>query len=227
MLIKNLIKIIFGKSSNLKIDIKINKKWVGSKYGGFFIHPFGLNDTSIIYSFGIGEDITFDIELINLYNCNVFAFDPTPKSIEYINNLSPIRNFHFNSFGIGNSSCNTFFYMPKNKDHVSGSLVNQKNVSCENKILVEMKCFHDILKIYNHQKISILKMDIEGSEYDLISDILNSNIQIDQIIIEIHERFFVDGKSKTKILINLLHEFSYKLFAISDSLEELSFIKVD
>ena len=32
-------------------------------------------------------------------------------------------------------------------------------------------------------------MDIEGAEYDVIDDILNSNIRIHQILVELHHRF--------------------------------------
>jgi len=226
MKIKTFLKIILGKTSYLKTQINIKKKWIGNKYGGFYICPIEINSNSLIYSFGIGEDISFDIGLINLYNCNVFAFDPTPKSIEFIKINSPIKNFYFNAFGISNISEETFFLLPNNKNHVSGSLIKHDNVNIMNKILVQMKCFNDIIKFYNHEKISILKMDIEGSEYDVIHDILKSNILIDQIIIEIHERFFKNGKQKTKSLIKLLNQYSYKLFAISDSFEEISFIKV-
>ena len=36
---------------------------------------------SEIISCGVGEDISFEIELINNYNCKVILIDPTPRSI--------------------------------------------------------------------------------------------------------------------------------------------------
>ena len=88
-----------------------------------------------------------------------------------------------------------------------------------------MKSFKDILKMYNHDQIDVLKMDIEGSEYDVIASILNSKIEIGQILIEFHNRFFEDGFSRTKKAIKLLRSSGFELFAISDSKEELSFVK--
>ena len=38
----------------------------------------------------------------------------------------------------------------------------------------------------NHNKIDLLKMDIEGAEYEVINDILEKNIDIDIILVELH-----------------------------------------
>jgi hypothetical protein len=37
-----------------------------------------------IYSCGVGEDISFDMAVMNDYDCEIFAFDPTPKSMDWI-----------------------------------------------------------------------------------------------------------------------------------------------
>jgi sensor c-di-GMP phosphodiesterase-like protein len=69
-------------------------------------------------------------------------------------------------------------------------------------------------------------MDIEGSEFEVIDNILSSSIEINQILIELHERFFVDGKARTEKLVRSLRDNGYKVFAVSDSFEEVSFIKM-
>ena len=54
---------------------------VWNQLWGFYLNPEFINEKSIIYSFGIGEDISFDLSLIKEFDCNVFGFDFTPKSI--------------------------------------------------------------------------------------------------------------------------------------------------
>ena len=76
-----------------------------------------------------------------------------------------------------------------------------------------------------HAHIDVLKMDIEGSEYEALEEILKSQVTIDQIVVEFHERFFEYGKEKTIKAINSLNENGYEIFAISDSYEEISFIR--
>jgi histidinol phosphatase-like PHP family hydrolase len=88
-------------------------------------------------------------------------------------------------------------------------------------ISVPMKCITDIANELGHSHIDLLKMDIEGSEYELMDSILSSPLQINQILFEIHERYFVDRKVKTTKLLKALKDNGYALFAGSDSLEEL------
>jgi FkbM family methyltransferase len=198
--------------------------WYGNKYGGFYIHPNIINSNSVVYSFGIGEDISFDEDVMRIHNCNVYGFDPTPKSINWINSKKRIDKFKFFNCGIDTKDGFVDFFLPKNSGHVSGSVVSQKNVSTLNKLSVEMKSLTKIMDELGHQHIDVLKMDIEGSEYDVIENILNSKISITQFLIEFHDRFFPNGKAKTKQIIGMFKRHGYEIFAISDSFEEVSFI---
>ena len=87
-----------------------------------------------------------------------------------------------------------------------------------------MKTLKDIMNELGHKHIDILKLDIEGSEYDVIENILNDNISITQITIEFHDRFMENGSLKSKQSIDKLKSHGYEIFAISDSFEEISFI---
>jgi FkbM family methyltransferase len=189
------------------------------------LNPNLINENSIVYSFGIGEDISFDEALIDTYKCHVYGFDPTPKSIDWCSKQALPENFHLYEFGISDKTGKVLFHLPKNNEHVSGSLILQNNVSNKHVIELEMKSLTEILKILKHEKIDVLKMDIEGSEYDVIKSILKSGIQIGQMVIELHERLFENGKEKTIELVNNLNSCGYEIFAISDSYEEISFIR--
>jgi len=198
--------------------------WYGTHYGGFYVNSKLINSNSIIYSFGIGEDISFDLSLIEKHGCNVFGFDPTPKSIDWINNQKIPENFHFYDYGLSNETGTIGFYLPKNVKHVSGSLIVNGNVNMNDTIHVPVKKFSDILLELNHDPIDLLKMDIEGTEYDVLEDILLTNVMIKQFAIEFHHRFIKRGARKTKKAIKLLSEYDYEVFAWADSLEEISFI---
>lgn len=124
-----------GKFSHLKIKVKCNHIWYGNIYGGFYICPEFLNENSIIYSFGIGEDISFDNALIKNHGCRVFGFDPTPKSISWIKRQKLPEQFHFYEFGISNKSGFVDFYLPKNPEHVSGSIITQENIDIMKKLV--------------------------------------------------------------------------------------------
>ena len=59
---------------------------LGTKYGGWSIPKnIELNNNSIIYSGGVGEDISFDLLLSHKYDCNILLIDPTQRSINHYN----------------------------------------------------------------------------------------------------------------------------------------------
>jgi hypothetical protein len=87
-----------------------------------------------------------------------------------------------------------------------------------------MKSFRDIINQLGHKHIDILKIDIEGAEYDVIEDILNAKISINQILIEFHDRYVENGIMKTRQTVENLKNKGFIIFAVSDTYEEVSFI---
>jgi FkbM family methyltransferase len=214
----------FLRHSHIKKDIRCKSKWFGNKYGGFYVIPSLIRKNAIVYSFGVGKDISFDRALINSFDCQIVAFDPTPDSISWCKQQSLPEKFKLNEYGLSNKSEMVTFFLPKNKNHVSGSLVGHSKVSSKNTVTVKMKSFNDILKDLKHNTIDLIKMDIEGSEYNVVESIPCSEINISQIVLEIHERFFHNGKEKTIKLLETFRKKGFLLHSISSSYEELSFV---
>ena len=210
-----------------KTQISRRKRWLGNMNAGFFVSPSFIHNDSIVYSFGVGEDISFDEQLIAIFGCKVFAFDPTPKSISFVKSRDLHPNFVFNPYGIMEYDGNMSFFLPENNNYVSGSSVNHWGYSEFEKppITVPVKRLQTIMRELNHSRIDLLKMDIEGSEYSVLEDIINSSIDVKQISVEFHHRFNGIGLEKTKAIINKLNEAGFKIFAISESQEEFSFLK--
>jgi FkbM family methyltransferase len=223
--IKNLYYFLTGRNISVKEEVNIDASWYGNGYGGFYVFPQILDKNSIVYSFGIGEDVSFDLEVIKNHGCNVYGFDPTPKSIDWVNQQHLPKEFQFFPFGISTLSGFETFYLPKNDENVSGSILGMNNVNTLTPIQVPMKNMEDIIGQLNHAVIDLLKMDIEGAEYDVIKNILGSKIEIKQICIEFHHRMFSGGGRKTMEAIDLLQQHGYQLFKFSNTHEELSFIK--
>jgi len=77
-----------------------------------------------------------------------------------------------------------------------------------------------------HRRIAVLKMDIAGAEYDVISDLLSSRAQVDQLLVEFHHRWPEIGLLKTRNTVDQLNSAGFRIFDISPSGEEFSFKKL-
>ena len=220
------LKYVFQGKYIIVSQIRKDKQWIGNSYGGFYLANNSINKDSIIYSIGIGEDVSFDLEIIEKYRCKVFAFDPTPKSVNWVNKNVSNNNFNFSPIGISKEKGSRLFYLPKNDKYVSGSLEKISTVNEDLAVELEFDTLKNQLIKNNHKKIDLLKMDIEGSEYEVIDSILNEKIEIDQILVEFHPHLVQNGRKKTKSSIIKLESFGYKCFARSNTFLEYSFIKL-
>ena len=186
---------------------------LGTEYGGWYIPEDILNDKSICYCVGCGEDISFDIELINKYNSTVVGIDPTPRAIKYVTeNTKDVSNYIFESVGLWDEKTTLKFYEPKNKEHVSHSFLNLQKTN--EYIEVEVDTLLNIMNKHGHKKIDLIKIDIEGSEYRVLNYILKNNIDVDIICVEfdeMHNQFDYNFKQRIEKYITELTNNNYKL----------------
>ena len=115
------------------------------------------------------------------------------------------------------------FYPPSNPKHVSFSVNNPSEKS--NGVKLTTYRLETIMRKLGHNKIDLLKMDIEGCEYSVLNDIIFNNYNIDQILVEFHHRRDKEKMIKTIKIISELQKQTYMIFYISTSGEEYSFIK--
>ncbi len=97
--LKVLLKAAVGKEPLVK-PVNCAKERFGSDYGGWNVVTASINVDSIVYSFGIGEDASFDAALVEKYGLTVHAFDPTPKSIEWVKKQGFSDQFVMHEYGI-------------------------------------------------------------------------------------------------------------------------------
>lgn len=213
-----------GQYPKTTIQHKLKSEFLGSEYGGWAITPTQLSSKSIVYSLGIGEDISFDIEIIKKYKVNVFAFDPTLKSVKWLKQQALPKKFKHYQYAISDYSGTGKFYPPIKQAHVSYTLDHLKKN--QNFLKVRVRKISNMMDMLKHQKIEILKMDTEGSEYKIIPSLIKEGIYPKQILIEFHHRFRQFSKEDTNETIKMLNNQGYKVFFISENGDQYSFVKI-
>jgi len=225
-----ILRLLQGRDAHIRIQARIQGEIVGKGEDEFLVCTDILPSKPILYSAGIGNWIEFELQFLKKYNGLVYAFDPSPKSINYLRKLNLPKEFFFFPFALTAIDGNFQFYLPTSDEWVSGTIENiiedGRKLNKEKYVTVIGKRLETIMKEMGHSHIDILKLDIEGHEFKLCEDILNSNISIGQILIETHQKLFKDGRKKIKNLMKILNERGYRIFYIRNKNEAQSYIRV-
>ncbi len=189
------------------LDARIPLRRLGSDYGGWVFPENAITAESVCYLAGAGTDISFDLELAHHYGCQVHIFDPTPRAKAHYDDVrsailtarthdlparprypddpDAVRRTQFHAYGIWHRNETLKFYAPANPDHVSHSVKNLQKTG--EYFLAEVKDLLTVMNTLGHDRIHLLKLDIEGAEYEVLDDIITRQIPVDIICVEFDE----------------------------------------
>ncbi len=218
-----IIRALIGREILVARDVRCKTERFGSEFAGWDVAIDRLDSDAVVYSFGVGEDASFDVGLIERFGLTIHAFDPTPKSIEWVRQQDLPSEFVLHEYGIAAFDGEADFSPPENPEHVSHTLL-QRTSTREQAISVQVRRLATIAAELGHDRIDVLKMDIEGAEYEVIRDLMKGEIRPGQILVEFHHRFPEVDVDETRTAIDRLRKIGYGLFAVSPSNEEFCFI---
>ena len=147
------------------------------------ICPRGLNAASVVYSGGIGSDITFEHELVKRFGCHVVLCDPSPtgrQTMALPENQLP--QFRYLPLGLAGHSGQLSLAPPSDPEGDSWFA----NPNGPTRLDVPCTDLDALMKQNGHDHIDLLKLDIEGCEYDVIADVLRRRLVVRQLCVEFH-----------------------------------------
>jgi FkbM family methyltransferase len=159
---------------------------LGTDYGGWIVPTAIITDDWVAYCGGVGEDITFDLALIERTGCSVYAFDPTPRAVTHVrDHAADTPRFHFMPVGLWSEDTVLRFFAPQNPEHVSHSIVNLQRT--ETYFEAPCRSLDSLMRELGHDRIDLLKVDIEGAEHRVIRSMLGRGIRPTVICTEIDQ----------------------------------------
>ncbi len=112
----------------------------------------------------------------------VLVFDPSPTGIATIARSDGV-NLEFFPVGLAAHAGSIEFSLPKDAEEGSYSVV-QDGIE---KITFECYDLPTIMNRNGDSSIDLLKMDIEGFEYDIVDRLLDEHIPVRQVCVEFHD----------------------------------------
>jgi FkbM family methyltransferase len=206
-------------------DLDTALEFHGNDYCGWSIPRDFLRADSVVVDVGLGEDVSFSRSLSDAFKCRVHGFDPTPRAMAYVKSLG-WDSLVMHEFGVSGASGQATFYLPNDESHVSGSLIPAEHVG-RRSMEVQLLGMRDVLRTIGADHIDLLKVDIEGAEYDLLAsaEFRESAPRIGLLCIEFHHRWSNYGPEATLTAVRTLRELGFRcVWRSRSSNEEFTFL---
>jgi len=252
--LKNLAKKIVARKAQEHVTPLDKLIYLGSTFQGYYVPANYLHASSICYCVGAGVDISLDVELATTFNSQVFIFDPMPYALDHFNTLiektekgerfkasgtdgeyvysvkrQQLDSIQFLATGVWNEKKVVKFYSPSKENYPGHSITNLQKT--EDYIEAPVDKLVNIMRSLNHQHVDLLKIEIEGSEYVVIEDLLRDQLDVRVILVEFDEFHHREGKvlatvNRINQTTNKLLKAGYKLVH-SISFYKRTFVRAD
>tara|TARA_B110000008_G_C16945480_1_gene554233 strand:- start:1256 stop:1948 length:693 start_codon:yes stop_codon:yes gene_type:complete len=154
--------------------------WILKKGDAKFYKDFDLSPGSIFFDVG-GFEGEYTSNILQEYDCKAYIFEPHPVFFQGIkkrfidNNKVKVFNY-----GLGGKTENVFL-----SDDSHGSKVSNEKTA----LSITIKDISEVIQELQIKKIDLLKLNIEGSEYELLERLIETKEinKIQKIKIQFHE----------------------------------------
>jgi FkbM family methyltransferase len=175
--------------------------------GDYLRYDYPLTNNSIVLDLGAhhGE---FSKNIYNLYNCKIYSFEPVQHNYNQCKvNLQDYEGIKLYKLVLSNENgtCD-FFVAGESSSIYIGSTIGEYEI--------ETKKIDEFLDENGINKVDLIKMNIEGSEYELLEYIIKNNFidRFENLQIQFHDNAFDGWREKYDFIIENLkktHHLTY------------------
>ncbi len=193
------------------LNMMLENACVPKKYA-FIFYNMRENDVCV----DCGANVGLITDIILRQGGVSYAFEPNPDAFYVLKRkYKKAENCTLVQAAVADKDGKGEFYKnPLSPFDVGASLYDYKNSSKESPNLAKEPYDVKLVKLTNfldeilkkHKQIYLLKLDVEGAEFDIIEDIIKTGVykNITHVVCETHARFFKDGKQRLKHVEDLI-----------------------
>lgn len=170
-----------------------HKDWVVARGDDVLKYDYSLDSTSVVFDVG-GFNGDWASNIFSMYQCYVHIFEPVSTFSQHIEwRFRNNKKIILHRMALGSKDENAIIYLQDNASSVYGE--------GDSKEVIEVKKFPTVLTDLGIEKIDLMKINIEGLEYDLLNNIIDEGCIecVDRLLIQFHE-FVPDAVNQMEAL---------------------------
>jgi len=182
---------------------------LGTAYGGWMIPDGVLRDGAVCYCVGAGADISFDLELIARYGAVVRAIDPVARYEELaLERAADEPNFSFRRAAL--AAVDGPLRMQVHHQTGSESVSAAGLYDSDSWVAADGLTLPSLMQEFGDAHIDLLKLDVEGAEYELLPQIDLRGLGVRIFATQLHH---VQGVRQARQLIETVEAQGFSLVA--------------
>lgn len=171
---------------------------------------YPLNENSIVFDIG-GYEGKFADEIFNEYKCTIYVFEPVDKFYKSIcerfKDNSKIKVFNF---GLSDKDGEMMISISDDASSI--------HTDASNKESIKLKSINDFISENKVQHVDLMKINIEGGEFQVLPALINSNFvkNIDNLQIQFHNFISnaIQMRDDIRKKLSQTHELTYDYYFV-------------
>jgi FkbM family methyltransferase len=142
----------------------------GTDYQGWMLPPRALAAGGVCYSVGVGEDTSFEDDLLRKTECGVWSFDPTPRAVAHVAKQAlDAERFRFTPVAVWDRRGSLRLFAHPDPTIETCSPVNLWRT--DSSVAVPCTTVRTLMRELGHDRLLLLKMTIGGGEWRVLENL--------------------------------------------------------
>jgi FkbM family methyltransferase len=158
----------------------------GTDYQGWVLPPRALTTGGVCYSVGVGEDTSFEDDLLRKTDCRVWSFDPTPRAVAHVAKQAlDAERFRFVPVAVWDAPGSLRLFAHPDPTIETCSPVNLWRT--ESSVEVTCTTVRMLMQDLGHDRLLLLKITIGGGEWRVLENLFADAPPVSVLCVEFNQ----------------------------------------